>query len=69
MKLSDQLVAAWTNFANAGNPNGTGDSPWPKFGTDDTARYFVQDVPTGTKLVSQFRTDCKCDFFDPQLKY
>jgi para-nitrobenzyl esterase len=69
MKLSDQLVAAWTNFANAGNPNGAGDSPWPKFSTDDTARYFVQDVPTGTKLVSQFRTDYKCDFFDPQLKY
>jgi para-nitrobenzyl esterase len=26
-KLSDQTVAAWTNFANTGNPNGSGNFP------------------------------------------
>jgi len=31
MALSDQLVAAWTNFANTGNPNGGGNSPWPQY--------------------------------------
>lgn len=30
-KLSDELVAAWTNFAWTGNPNGRGNSPWPVY--------------------------------------
>ena len=29
--LSDQLVAAWTNFAWTGNPNGLGNYPWPRY--------------------------------------
>jgi para-nitrobenzyl esterase len=29
--LSDELVTAWTNFARTGNPNGQGNSPWPRF--------------------------------------
>ena len=29
--LSKQLVAAWTNFMYAGNPNRTGDRPWPRY--------------------------------------
>lgn len=29
--LSDELVEAWTNFARSGNPNGQGNSPWPRF--------------------------------------
>jgi para-nitrobenzyl esterase len=29
--LSDELVAAWTNFASTGNPNGHGNFPWPVY--------------------------------------
>jgi para-nitrobenzyl esterase len=29
--LSDELVAAWTNFAHTGNPNGRGNFPWPAY--------------------------------------
>ncbi|QDL39843.1 carboxylesterase family protein [Rhodoferax sediminis] len=68
-KLSDHLVAAWTHFADTGNPNGTGDAPWPKLTADDSARYFVQAVPISTISVSQYRAAYKCDFFDAQLKY
>ena len=63
-KLSDQIVAAWTNFANTGNPNGSGNSPWPKFTADDGGQYFVEDIPPSTKSVAQFRADYKCDFWD-----
>ena len=63
-KLSDQTVAAWTNFANTGNPNGSGNSPWPKFTADDGGQYFVEDIPPSTKSVAQFRADYKCDFWD-----
>jgi para-nitrobenzyl esterase len=63
-KLSDQIVAAWTNFANTGNPNGSGNSPWPKFTADDSGQYFVEDIPLSTKSVAQFRADYNCDFWD-----
>ncbi len=29
-RLSDELVRAWANFARTGNPNGEGNSPWPR---------------------------------------
>jgi para-nitrobenzyl esterase len=64
--LSDQLVAAWTNFAATGNPNGSGDSPWPVF-TTSSQKYFVEDLSLSTKTVSEFRSAYKCDFWDPRL--
>ena len=68
-RLSDQMVAAWTRFAATGNPNGTGDVPWPRFSAGESGRYLVQDIPLSTESVAQFRTTYKCDFFDPQLTY
>jgi carboxylesterase type B len=38
--LSDQLVAAWTNFAWTGNPNGLGNSPWPRHKGKSTSYYL-----------------------------
>lgn len=64
--LSDQLVAAWTNFAATGNPNGSGDSPWPVF-TTSSQKYFVEDLSLSTESVSEFRSAYKCDFWDPRL--
>jgi para-nitrobenzyl esterase len=68
-KLSDQLVAAWTNFAKSGNPNGSGNSPWPKLTAGAAGKYFVQDLELSTTPVSQFRSDYKCDFWDPTFTY
>lgn len=63
--LSDQLVAAWTNFAKTGNPNGSGNSPWPKF-TNGSPKFFVEDIPTSVMNESDYRTMYHCDFWDTQ---
>lgn len=68
-KLSDQLVAAWTNFAWSGNPNGSGNSPWPKYGAGNNAKYLVQDIPLSTSNRKDYRTNYKCDFWDTVLLY
>ena len=44
-KLSDHLVAAWTNFAKTGNPNGGGTYPWAR-SSSSTAAFYSQNVPT-----------------------
>ena len=62
--LSDQLVAAWTNFANTGNPNGSGNSPWPKFATTSPT-FLQQSIPLSTESEAQYRTNYKCSFWDP----
>jgi para-nitrobenzyl esterase len=63
-KLSDRIVADWTRFADSGNPNGTEDGPWPRFTTEATARYLVQDTPVSTIPVGELRNRYKCDFWD-----
>lgn len=68
-KLSDQLVAAWTNFAKTGNPNGSGNSPWRRF-TTSSQTFLIQDLASlSTEGVAQYRANYKCDFWDPQLTY
>jgi para-nitrobenzyl esterase len=68
-KLSDQLVAAWTNFARTGNPNGTRNSPWPRF-TDQAGAPAIlsENVPSlGTFTDAQFAASHHCAFWDPIL--
>ena len=45
--LSDQLVAAWTNFAWTGNPNGQGNSPWPRYQeqAEQAGYYLSENIP------------------------
>lgn len=62
--LSDQIVAAWTNFASTGNPNGTGNTPWPKLATGNTGKYFLEDVPLSTQPVTQIQTRYQCNFWN-----
>jgi para-nitrobenzyl esterase len=60
--LSDQLVAAWTNFAKTGNPNKSGNSPWPKF-TTSSPTLFQQDIPNTLETGAEFKANYKCDFW------
>ena len=64
--LSDQLVAAWTNFAWTGNPNGLGNFPWPRYttGTTDPA-WLIEDLPVLSTLTDpQYSALRNCDFWD-----
>jgi para-nitrobenzyl esterase len=60
--LSEQLVAAWTNFAKTGNPNGAGAPMWPVF-TTSSATFLQQDIPNSTETEAQYRANYKCDFW------
>ncbi len=66
--LSDKIVGAWTNFAATGNPNGSGNAPWPKF-TTSSGLILSQNLSLSTFTTSQYRALYKCDFWDPQLSY
>ncbi len=65
VNLSDQIVAAWTNFAKTGNPNGSGNSPWPKF-TSSSPVLLQQDIPNAIETGAQFTANNKCDFWATQ---
>jgi para-nitrobenzyl esterase len=67
-ELSDQLVAAWTNFANTGNPNAKGSTLWPAF-TTDSPTFLSENIPSSPYPAAQFYVDHKCDFWYPILGY
>jgi para-nitrobenzyl esterase len=64
--LSDQLVAAWTNFAWTGNPNGLGDFPWPRYTNSSTGpAWLIEDIPVLSTLTdAQYSALRNCDFWD-----
>jgi para-nitrobenzyl esterase len=62
LTLSNQLVAAWTNFTKTGNPNGTGAPVWPVF-TPTSSVFLQEDIPNSTETEAQYRANYKCDFW------
>ena len=66
--LSDQLVAAWTNFAKTGNPNGSGNSPWPIY-TASSANFLSENIPLSTFTGAQFSANHQCAFWNTILVY
>jgi len=66
--LSDQIIGAWTNFADTGNPNGSGNAPWPQF-TTSSETYLSQNLSLSTLSSSDYRNIYHCDFWDPMLSY
>jgi para-nitrobenzyl esterase len=70
--LSDQLVAAWTNFAWTGNPNGASSKTvWPRYlGGKSNSYYLLENIlPTGITRQSdaRFVAAHHCDFWDTYL--
>jgi para-nitrobenzyl esterase len=66
--LSDQLVAAWTNFAAHGDPNGAGAPKWPEFKLH-SSKFQKQDIPIAVEDEGQYRAAYSCNFWDPLLVY
>jgi para-nitrobenzyl esterase len=67
--LSDELVAAWTNFAATGNPNATGDAPWPRY-IGGSGPYYSENLPSSSTVTAdQFAAQHHCDFWDSILVY
>lgn len=69
--LSNELVAAWTNFAWTGNPNGQGQSPWPRYKRNPNAPSFLaENIPVlSTFSDNAFTTEHKCGFWSDLLIY
>ena len=64
--FSDKLVAAWTNFARTGNPNGNGNQPWPLYTTQPGPAWLIQDLPGLSTLAdAQYSALRKCAFWEP----
>jgi len=66
-ELSDHVVAIWTNFAKTGNPNGLGNSPWPRYTGPNGGLWFIQDIrPAGLSTVTdaQFVAEHQCEFWE-----
>jgi para-nitrobenzyl esterase len=63
--LSDQLVAAWTNFASTGNPNGKGNSPWPQYTEAAGAPAVLSEnvAALSTFTLAQWSANHHCDFW------
>jgi para-nitrobenzyl esterase len=68
-RLSRQMITAWTNFLYTGNPNRTGNQPWPAFhATDET--YLSQTTPHLSLLRgTEFADQHHCAFWDRVQTY
>jgi para-nitrobenzyl esterase len=66
--LADQLVAAWTNLAWTGNPNGVGNFPWPRYlGSARNSYHLLENIfPAGLsrQTDAQFAAENNCGFWD-----
>ena len=64
-QLAVEMLAAWTNFAKSGDPNGPGVTSWPRFEAGVGAIHEL--VPPTPYSNSGFIADHKCGVWEPLL--
>jgi para-nitrobenzyl esterase len=64
-------VYAWTNFAWTGNPNGLGNSPWPRYkNKPNQPGILSENIPVlSTFTDAQYNAAHRCDFWDSISTY
>jgi para-nitrobenzyl esterase len=63
-RLSQSMIAYWTQFARSGDPNSPGQPSWAPYDpATDERLSLVAPVP---QIESGFATDHKCAFWDPR---
>jgi len=63
-RLSQAMVAYWTNFARTGNPNWLGTPFWPAY---ESGSDLLQSLDAPTPSVeSRFASDHKCSIWTPE---
>jgi para-nitrobenzyl esterase len=69
--LSDQLVTLWSNFARTGNPNGQGNSPWPRFRDKSNQQSILIEASPNLSTLSdaELSTRHQCEFWDSISNY
>jgi len=65
------MVTAWANFARSGNPNSSGDAPWPRWknGGDSKAYFLQKDGWKTVETNAQFAAAHNCSFWNTLLLY
>jgi para-nitrobenzyl esterase len=67
--LSDELVAAWTNFAKTGNPNGVGNTPWPRYTAKRHAVLSENISALSTYTQADYNKRHQCAFWETIFPY
>jgi para-nitrobenzyl esterase len=62
-RLSREMIKYWANFARSGNPNGSGDEPWPRY-TQAAPVYLSQSLGgPATITETEYLAQHKCKFW------
>ncbi|MDN3677563.1 carboxylesterase family protein [Flavobacterium paronense] len=65
-QVQDAMLSYWVNFANTGNPNGTGLATWPQYNAATDCYVEIKATPDGTQC--GLRT-AKTDLWDAAINY
>jgi para-nitrobenzyl esterase len=62
-RLSDQMVAYWTQFVITGVPRAAGQPDWPQLGPDAATGPRLSLQPDGSRVVTNFDESHQCRFW------